>query len=284
MWRRRRRWPVGRTVAFLIGCVLILLVTTLGVNRLAELSVTALIFQQITLFTVVPPLLIAGSPGRLLLRSTPHTGLGRLVLRSAHAGLRSRFWAAALHPVVAIVTALLLYPVLYLTDAISIIMSVPAGHDLLLLVILALGIVSSTPLWSSDPLPRVPSFAARFVDIALEIQIHAVFGLILLRSSAPLFSAYATTSEGHDPVLDQAIAGALVWTYAELPLFIVLIICLSRWRARDVRISERRQQIEDAELDSYNEYLASLARGGQEGSGQSTSTNRKHAHEPHLEP
>ncbi len=263
MWRHGRRWAVARTASFLIGCALIVAVTTFGVNRLATDSVSALMFQQITLLTVVPPLLIAGSPGRLLLRSTPHTGLGRLVLRAAHAGLRSRFWRAALHPVVAIVIAMLLYPVLYLTDAISVIMRVPFGHDLFLAIVLVLGVVSATPLWSSDPLPRVPSFVARFVDIVVEIQIHAVIGLILLRTSTPLFSAYATPTGSHDPVIDQAIAGTLVWTYAELPMFVVLIVCLSRWRARDVRTSKQRQHAEDAELDAYNEYLATLSRGRQ---------------------
>lgn len=43
-------------------------------------------------------------------------------------------------------------------------------------------------------------------------------------------------------------------------MFVVLIVCLSRWRARDVRTSRQRQKAEDAELDSYNEYLASLSR------------------------
>lgn len=261
MWRHRRRWAIARTASFLTGCVLIFAVTTFGVNRLAEEFVSGLVFQQITLLTVVPPLLIAGSPGRLLLRSTPHTGLGRLVLRAAHAGLRSRFWRAALHPVVAIVAAILLYPALYLTDVISIIMRIPLGHDALLFIFLVLGVISAIPLWSSDPLPRVPSFAVRFVDIVVELQIHAVFGLILLRTGTPLFSAYANPTGDHDPILDQAIAGTLVWTYAELPLFVVLIVCLSRWRTREMRTSKQRQRVEDAELDTYNEYLASMAQG-----------------------
>lgn len=261
MWRHRRHWAIARTVSFLIGCLVTFAVTTFGVDRLAEESVAALVFQQVTLLTVVPPLLIVGLPGRLLLRSTPHTGVGHVVLRAAHAGLRSPFWRAALHPVVAIAIAIVLYPALYLTDAISVGMRIPFGHDVLLLLFLGLGIVSATPLWSSDPLPRVPSFAARFVDIAAEIQIHAVFGLVLLRSTTPLFSAYAEASRDHDPAVDQAVAGMLVWTYAELPLFIVLIVCLSRWRARELRTSKQRQHVEDAELDSYNEYLATLGTG-----------------------
>lgn len=68
MWRNRRRWAIARTASFLIGCALIFAITMFGVNRLATESITALVFQQITLLTVVPPLLIAGSPGLLLLR------------------------------------------------------------------------------------------------------------------------------------------------------------------------------------------------------------------------
>ncbi|SDQ03816.1 hypothetical protein SAMN04489742_0193 [Arthrobacter crystallopoietes] len=52
------------------------------------------------------------------------------------------------------------------------------------------------PLWSVDPLPRAPSYPARLIDILVELQIHAVLGLILIRSGAPLISAYATSQQG----------------------------------------------------------------------------------------
>ncbi|MDD0856647.1 cytochrome c oxidase assembly protein [Arthrobacter alpinus] len=90
------------------------------------------------------------------------------------------------------VVAILLYPALYLTDVISIVMRIPFGHDALLFIFLVLGVISAIPLWSSDPLPRVTSFAVRFVDIVVELQIHAVFGLILLESGHR-FSAHMPT-------------------------------------------------------------------------------------------
>ena len=98
----------------------------------------------------------------------------------------------------------------------------------------------------------------RIVDVLLEIQIHAIFGLVLLRSTEPMFRWYATDPEawGISRALDQAIAGGLIWSYGELPLIIVLIVTISKWRTSDLRQAKRREAQEDAELDAYNAYLA----------------------------
>ncbi|EED6225861.1 cytochrome c oxidase assembly protein, partial [Salmonella enterica subsp. enterica serovar Haifa] len=105
------------------------------------------------------------------------------------------------------------------------------------------------------------SYAARLIDVIAEIQIHAVFGLILLLSSTPLFVAFTNPTIGWpiDPLRDQAIAGTLAWTYAELPLLIVLIVTLSRWRSRDLTLADRRRDQDDAEREEYNAYLATLS-------------------------
>lgn len=259
LWTRRRRWPLARTISFVLGCTVMFSIATFGVNRYASVSITALMFQQITVMTVIPPLLIAGSPGRLLLRSTSHRGVGGIALKLAHAGLRSRWARAVLHPLVPIAIALAVFPALYLTDFISILMATRIGADALLAGLLVAGIIAAVPLWSSDPLPRVPSYPARLVDIVVEIQIHAVLGLILIRAAAPLFSGYSTPEQGMDPVYDQAVAGMLLWTYAELPLLVVLIVCLSRWHSRDRRSSRLEESREDAERAEYNAYLAEIA-------------------------
>ncbi|GEK86587.1 cytochrome c oxidase assembly protein [Microbacterium aerolatum] len=255
LWSHRRRWSVPRTFSFVIGCVVMFVIATFGVNRYASVSLTALMFQQITAITVIPPLLIVGSPGRLLLRSTPHHRTGRLILKAAHAGLRSRWARLLLHPLVPIVIALAVFPALYLTDAISVVMATPVGAALLLAFFVGAGIVAAVPLWSSDPLPRAPSFPARLIDIFVEIQIHAILGLILIRAGKPLFAGYSTPQQAVDPAYDQAVAGMLLWTYAELPLLVVLIVCLSRWHSRDRRQARMNESREEAELEEYNAYL-----------------------------
>lgn len=258
LWFQRRFWNPARVLSFVLGCVVVFLVATLGVNAAAPHSLTALMFQQITLLTVVPPLLLTGAPGVLLLRSMPHGNFGGIILRSALGGLRSNWTSKLLHPVVPIIVALLAFPALYLSDAISIFMSDQVGMEVLLLVFLLGGILAGIPLWSVDPLPRVQSFPSRFIDIAIELQIHAVLGLTFLRVGRPLLEQYSVEANGIDPVYDQAVAGALLWTYAEMPLFLVLIICLARWFAQEQKSHKIRQSSEDAAMDAYNDYLLNL--------------------------
>ncbi len=256
LWRQKRRWNVARTASFVLGCAVMFAIATFGVNAAMTTSLAALVFVQITALVVVPPLLVVGSPGRLLLRTTPHHGIGRVALRVAHAGLRSRTMRFLTHPAMPIAFALIVYPGLYFTDAISPIMGSRVGADLFLIAMLIIGVISAVPLWSTDPLPRQPSYPIRLIDILVELQIHAIMGLILLRAAGPMFSRYT----GPDALAAQSIAGTLLWTYAELPLLIVLIVALSRWHDRDRSRARANESREDAELDEYNAYLATMAR------------------------
>lgn len=258
LWRRGRGWPVANACSFIVGCVAWFAVTGLSANAYAGELVSVLLFQQITLLVVVPPFLLMGSPGRLVLRATPRRGLGRTVLRVALGAYRSRAAQVLLHPVVAIVVAVLAFPTLYFTDAVSWIMATPGGHLALLAWFLMFGVIGGAPLWALDPLPRSPSFTVRIIDVLIEIQIHAIFGLMLLRSTGPMFQWYADdpTQWGITRALDQAIGGGMVWSYGELPLILVLIVTISKWRKSDIRRAKQRQPQEDADLDAYNQYLA----------------------------
>ncbi|WP_235282440.1 cytochrome c oxidase assembly protein [Microbacterium sp. SA39] len=257
----RRRWHPMRTVSFVLGCATLIYVTSAAGNGQADVLVSVLVFQQITLMTVIPPLLLLGSPGTLLLRATPHRGVGRVVLRAAHGARRAPLARALLHPLVAPTVVIALFPGLYFTDLVSAVIGLPFGHELLLAVFLLAGIIAGAPLWSNDPLPRSPSYVARLADVVVEIQVHAAFGLVLLLSGSALFSAYSQTPFPDVPAtVDQSIAGMLVWTYGELPLLIVLVVTLSRWRSRDIRLSRRNDVQEEVERQRYNDYLASLQR------------------------
>ena len=262
LWRRGKRWGVATTISFVLGCVVWFLATGAAVTRFADELVSVLLFQQLTLMVVAPPLLLIGSPGRLLLTAVPRTGLGRPVLRMALAGYRSPVSRVLLHPAVAIIVPLLAFPALYFSDAISWVLAQPGGHGLLLGSFLLLGIIAGAPLWSRDPLPRTPSYVVRLAEVFIEIQIHAIFGLILLLSTGPRFSWYWEDPEawGISRGFDHAIGGGLVWSYGELPLLIVLIVILSKWRNRDLRTARHREAEEDAALEQHNAYLAAQGR------------------------
>lgn len=261
LWIAGKRWSVLATVSFFVGCLIWFLVTGLSGNAYADELVSVLIFQQITLMVFVPPFLLMGSPGRLLLRATPHRGIGRPVLRAALGAYRSRTALVLLHPAMVVIVAALAFPALYFTDAVSWFLALPGGHLILLTFFLVFGVIGAAPLWAVDPLPRSPSFPVRLVDLFIEIQIHAVFGLLLLVNAGRMFSWYAEDPEdwGLTRELDQAIGGGLVWSYGTLPLIVVLVVTFSKWRVSDLRQAKRRQTQEDADLDAYNAYLAEIS-------------------------
>ncbi|GAA1324354.1 cytochrome c oxidase assembly protein [Leucobacter albus] len=261
LWVRGRRWSVPATISFVLGCAAWFAATGLLVNDYADELITALVFQLITLLVAAPPLLLMGSPGTLLLRTTPHRGVGGWIVRGAIAAQRSRAAQVLLHPIVAIVVAIVAFPGMFFTDAISWVMSVPGGHQAFLALVLIFGVIGGAPLWALDPLPRKPSFSVRLVGAFLELQIHALFGLVLLRSASGMLSWYSGEPEGWGitRAFDQSLSGSLVWTYGQLPLLVVLIITLSKWRKSDMRGARHRASAEDAALDEYNAYLAAAA-------------------------
>jgi len=262
---RGRRWPLGRTAAFLGGCVVLLITTGAGIEGYGYEMFSVFMFQQLTLMMVVAPLLVLGRPGTLLLHAVPHRGPGRFTLIAARRALRSPVAATLVHPGVTIPLFLLAFYGLYLTDAATSLLSSWYGHTGLEVALLVAGVLFAAPVLSRDPLPRRQSHAGRALDVVVEMPLHAFFGVVLMMATTPLVAAFGhpPASWGVDLVGDQETAGALAWSYGELPTLLVLLLVLSRWQreeSRSVAVRDRRADRDgDAELDAYNDYLSRLA-------------------------
>lgn len=266
LWFRRRRWSVPATLSFVLGCAVVAAVTGLGIEGYGQRLFSAFMFQQLTLMMAAPPLLVLGRPGTLLLRATPHRGPGRLVLRLALGGLRSWAGRAALHPAVMIPLFLLSFYGLYLSSLADTLLATRWGHAGLELAFLVAGILFTVPVLASDPLPRRQRQWGRAVDLFVEMPLHAFFGVIVMMASAPVVAWFATppASWQVDVAKDQQIAGALAWSYGELPSLAILLIILVRWE-RDERAAGESPDASgrlagDVALDEYNRYLADLRR------------------------
>ena len=264
LWRRGRRWSVARTICFLLGCLSLIAVTGLGVENYGYALLSVFMFQQLTLMMLIPPLLVLGSPGTLLLRATPHAGVGKVVLRAAHAGLRSRAARWALSPVLTVPLYLFTFYGLYLAGFADRILAVPGGHQTLEIAFLVSGILFTIPVLSSDPLPVRMSYGARAIDVFVEAALHAFFGVFLMMSTTLLVNNFAspTSDLGIDPFEDQWLAGGLAWSYGEGPTLLMLIYVMHRWFRDDTAraaAADRHADLHgDDELDSYNAYLTRL--------------------------
>lgn len=266
--RAGRPWPGYQTASFLVGCALTAAVTGLGIDGYGRGLFSAFMFQQLTLSVLVPPLLVLGCPGRLLLRSTPHHGVGRWVLVAALVALRSRAARIALHSGVTIPLFLLTFYGLYLSDLLDMVAKVSWGHTALEVVFLVSGLLFVIPILSTDPLPTKPTNLGRLLDIFVEMPLHVFIGVILMMAPLPLIKTFANPPPewGVDPVDDQALAGALAWSYGEPVALAITLIFAIRWRRDELRETERNEadvETTEAELEAYNAFLRSLGRPGQ---------------------
>lgn len=261
---QRRSWPVWRAASFLTGCVALGATTGLAVENYGYALMSVFMFQQLTLMMAIPPLLVLGSPGTLLLRATPHRGAGRVVLRIAHASLRSRVARWALSPWIALPLYLAAFYGLYLAGFADDILTTPFGHLALEALFLVAGIVFTIPVLSSDPLPVRLSHGGRALDVFAEAALHAFFGVFLMMATTMLITHFVAPTQalGIDPIEDQRVAGGLAWSYGEAPTLLMLVYVMHRWFREDTARAAAQDRYVDrhgsSELDDYNAYLEKL--------------------------
>lgn len=259
-----RRWPWWRTTLFLIGCALLAGITGLGVEGYGFELLSVFMTQQMTIMIVVPPLLILGAPGTLLLAALPRTAAWRLVRVAAVSGLRARWARFLLHPGFAVPLFLVTFYGLYFSGLADGLLASWGGHVGLEVAFLVAGLLFTIPLISPDPLPRRDTHMMKLLDVFAEAAVHAMFGAIVMMATAPFLTTFANppASWGIDPLADQRVAGGVAWGYGEGPTVALLMILAALWynddtrraRARDVRVDRDG----DVELDAYNDYLRGL--------------------------
>jgi len=264
LWRRRIRWSVIRSISFLTGCLVLVVIMGAGIEGYGYELFSVFMFQQLTLMMIVPPLLVCGSPGTLLLKATPHRGVGLVILRAAFMGLRSPVSMMAIHPAFTIGLFLTTLYGLYFTEVASLLLRTWTGHVGLELYFLAAGLLFAIPLFSTDPLPQKLPYGGQLLEVFIKMPLHVIFGVIVMLATSPVVTFFASPppSWGVDAILDQRTAGALAWSYGEFPSLIILIMLLMRWQhdegVRTRAADKRTDRDGDVDLDAYNAYLNRL--------------------------
>jgi cytochrome c oxidase assembly factor CtaG/putative copper export protein len=271
--RRGDAWPVGRTAAWLGGCLTLLVATSSGIGRYAPVMFSVHMGQHMVLNMLVPILLVLGGPVTLLLRALPPAGAG------APPGPREWVLAAVHSPVARVLTqplvALALFVGsfygLYFSGLFDVALESHWAHLAMNVHFVLVGLLFFWPIVGIDPSPRQLPPVARLGLLFVAIPLHAFFGITVMSSDAVIGSDFYQQIElpWVDRLADQTLGGGLAWASGELPMLIVLIALLVQWSRIDERTARREDRRADrdgdSELVAYNAMLRSLATTGRPG-------------------
>ncbi|GGS42358.1 cytochrome c oxidase assembly protein [Actinokineospora fastidiosa] len=261
-------WPVGRTVAWLAGCLVILFATSSGFGKYAPAMFSVHMQTHMMLSMLAPILLVLGAPMTLALRALPAAG--------SDAPPGPREWLLALvhspvsraltNPVVALVLFIGSFYGLYLSGLFDSALPQHWAHLAMNAHFLIVGYLFYWPVIGVDPAPRRLPHLGRLGLVFASLPFHAFFGVVLMGMQTVIGEAFyrgLALPWNSDLLADQRLGGGIAWASGEIPLLVVLIALLVQWaRAddREARRSDRRVDSGDSdELEAYNAMLKKMA-------------------------
>ncbi|HWH30996.1 MAG TPA: cytochrome c oxidase assembly protein [Mycobacteriales bacterium] len=259
---RGDRWPVGRTVAFVVGGLgTVLLATTSGLATYDTALFAPHMVQHMLLTMVAPVFLALGAPVTLGLRTLPPGPRG-ILLRLLH----SRFAALMTFPLVGWLFFVASPFALYFTGWYEATLTDRVLHELLHLHFLLVGALFFWPLLGVDPVPGRRSYPLRMLLVATTLPFHAFLGVAIMSiepDGAGLLAAdhYLALHPLQEAVSQQQLGGGLLWASGDLVGLLFLGVLLTQW----MRASEREAAREDRRLDRLDAAAAAAAAGAAAG-------------------
>lgn len=270
--RQGDKWPVSRTIYFLIGCAIIEFATSGGLGVYAYFAFSYHMVAHMVLGMVAPIFIILSAPITLALRTLPQgrTSEERGVRGTLIAALHSRLVSIWVNPIVALALFDGSLFVLYLTPLFGGMMLSHTGHFVMNLHFILAGLLFFHVIIGVDPNPKRIPHLARIVLLFAAMAIHAFFSVALISSTTLLDHGYFAQLHrlwSPDLLSDQHLGGSLGWAMGEIPIMIALVATFLLWNrddAREARRIDRNAERAAAmgtpdELAEYNAYLAKLA-------------------------
>ncbi len=262
--RRGDRWPVARSLSFLVGGLGSIAVATLSVLGTYDTVLLSVhMVQHMILMMVSPMFLALGAPVTLALRTLP-TRPRALLLAILHSRLARVLTFAPLALALFIATPFALYYSPFYE------LSLRSGfwHAFLHLHFIIIGSLLMWPLMGIDPVPGRISYPLRLLMMFLMLPFHAFLGISIMSSTQLIaedwYLAFNRTWPP-SPLGDQYLAGGIMWGSGDAIALVMLIALFVQWFA----YSQREARREDRRLDRLERLqqraaAASVASGEEE--------------------
>jgi putative copper resistance protein D len=265
--RRGDKWPVMRTVSWVLGWIAVIWATNAGISLYAMVAMSWHMLAHMVLSMVAPILLAMSAPLTLALRALPSShstrrGPREWIVWGMHTWL-ARFITHPLY--VLFIFTIGLYG-LYYTPLFSWLMSSHVGHLAMQVHFILSGYLFAWVVIQTDPLPRSLPPWGRLMLAIVAMILHSFFAVPIMMSDTAFGVDWYSQVQPPwltDLVVDSQNAGAIAWGIAEIPTFILVLAVAIQWAKSDDREAKRHDRRAsrdgDAEMAAYNERLRQLA-------------------------
>ncbi len=244
MRRRGDRWPIRRSMSFLLGglgSIVLATMSALGTYDTVLLSIHMV--QHMVLMMVAPMFLALGAPITLALRTLP-TRPRAMLLAVLHSRPARVLTFAPLTLALFVVTPFALYYSSFYE------LSLRSGfwHAFLHLHFLIIGSLLMWPLMGIDPVPGRISYPLRVLMMFLMLPFHAFLGISIMSSTVLIAEDWYLAFNRAwppSPLDDQYLAGGILWASGDVIALVMLIALFAQWYAS----SQREARREDRRLD-----------------------------------
>ncbi|MBP1159549.1 cytochrome c oxidase assembly factor CtaG/putative copper export protein [Rhodococcus sp. PvR044] len=267
--KRGDTWPVGRTIAWVLGCATLLVATSSGLGRYSPAVFSVHMGAHMALSMLAPVLLVLGGPMTLALRALSPAGPKGVpgprewLLAALHSPV-SRFLT---HPLVASVLFVGGFYALYLGGIFGATLDSHGAHLLMNVHFILSGYLFYWVVIGIDPAPRTLQPITKLAMVFGSLPFHAFFGIALM-SMGEVMGGWFYRALGldwnADLIGDQRLGGGIAWATGEIPLVLVMLALLVQWSRSDEKTAKRVDRAadrdDDAELAAHNAMFAELAR------------------------
>ena len=271
MKRSGDAWPVGRTVSWFVGVIMLTVVTQAGFATYTHVMFSMHMYSHMIEAMVIPIFLVLGAPITLALRTLPRRPDERGPREVLMSVLGSKYVQFVSYPIVATIIFVGSFYLLYFTPLFPWLISSHWGHLLISVHFLLSGYLFFWVLIGVDPSPHKPPYVVSMVIMLIVMPLHSFFNIALMMSTNVLAEDFYSTLNrpyATDLLADQHLGASAGWAMGEIPMVIMMAVMFFQWMrsdAREARRSDRAQERAAAtgvghdELAEYNARLAKLA-------------------------
>ncbi|MGH8860522.1 MAG: cytochrome c oxidase assembly protein [Jatrophihabitantaceae bacterium] len=244
--RSGARWPVRRTVAFLLGLAVCVFATSGSIAVYDQVLFTAHMAGHLALVMVAPVLLVAGHPLSLALAAATPRRRDRIARV-----VRGRVVSLLTAPPVALASYTVVIVGSHLTGLMDVVMRTTWAGQVEHLVYLLVGCQFFVLVVGQEPIRWRLGTPARWLLLAVAMAVDTFTGIVLLQGTHVVAMLH-TPDVAVDPLSDTRTGGAIMWFGGDAIMIVVMVVLVAGWLRRvDTDRADKKGWLEQARVSTF---------------------------------